>query len=29
MNRFKKLGFIEYTNGLQVHRASLHAVLAS
>jgi CRP/FNR family cyclic AMP-dependent transcriptional regulator len=27
MNRFKKLGFIEYTNGLHVHRAPLNAVL--
>jgi CRP/FNR family transcriptional regulator, cyclic AMP receptor protein len=29
MNRFKKLGFIEYTNGLHVHRASLNAILTS
>jgi CRP/FNR family transcriptional regulator, cyclic AMP receptor protein len=29
MNRFKKLGFIEYTDGLHVHRAPLNAVLAS
>jgi CRP/FNR family transcriptional regulator, cyclic AMP receptor protein len=29
MNRFKKLGFIEYTDGLHVHRALLNAVLAS
>jgi CRP-like cAMP-binding protein len=29
MNRFKKLGFVEYTDGLQVHRALLSAVLAS
>lgn len=29
MNRFKKLGFIEYTDGVHVHRASLNAVLAS
>ena len=29
MNRFKKLGFIEYTDGLHVHRAPLSAVLAS
>jgi len=29
MNRFKKLGFIEYTDGLQVHRAALNAVLHS
>ena len=27
MNRFKKLGFIEYTDGLHVHRAALTAVL--
>jgi CRP-like cAMP-binding protein len=27
MNRFKKLGVIEYTNGLHVHRAPLNAVL--
>jgi CRP-like cAMP-binding protein len=27
MNRFKKLGFIEYTDGLHVHRAPLNAVL--
>ena len=27
MNRFKKLGFIEYTDGLHVHRALLNAVL--
>ncbi len=29
MNRFKKLGIIEYTDGLHVHRASLNAVLTS
>jgi CRP-like cAMP-binding protein len=29
MNRFKKLGFVEYTNGLQVYRALLSAVLTS
>jgi hypothetical protein len=29
MNRFKKLGFIEYTDGLHVHRAPLNAILAS
>ena len=29
MNRFKKLGFIEYTDGLHVHRTLLNAVLAS
>ena len=29
MNRFKKLGFIEYTDGLHVHRAPLNAVLLS
>jgi CRP/FNR family transcriptional regulator, cyclic AMP receptor protein len=29
MNRFKKLGFVEYANGLQVHRARLSSVLAS
>ena len=29
MNRFKKRGFIEYTDGLHVHRAHLNAVLAS
>ena len=27
MNRFKKLGFIEYIDGLHVHRAPLNAVL--
>jgi CRP-like cAMP-binding protein len=27
MNRFKKLGFIEYTDGLRVHKARLNAVL--
>ena len=27
LNRFKKLGFIEYTDGLHVHRAALTAVL--
>jgi len=27
MNRFKKLGFIEYTDGLHVNRAPLNAVL--
>ena len=27
MNRFKKLGVIEYTDGLRVHRARLNAVL--
>jgi CRP-like cAMP-binding protein len=27
LNRFKKLGFIEYTDGLHVHRAALNAVL--
>jgi len=27
MNRFKKLGFIEYTDVLHVHRASLNAIL--
>ena len=27
MNRFKKLGFIEYADGLHVHRAPLNAVL--
>ncbi len=27
LNRFKKLGFIEYTDGLHVHRASLNTVL--
>ena len=29
MNRFKNLGFIEYTDGLHVHRALLNVVLAS
>jgi CRP-like cAMP-binding protein len=29
MNRFKKLGFIEYTDGLHVHRSLLNVVLAS
>ena len=29
MNRFRKLGFIEYTDGLHVHRTLLNAVLAS
>jgi len=29
MNRFKKLGCIEYTNGLHVHRSLLNVVLAS
>ena len=29
MNRFKNRGFIEYTDGLHVHRAHLNAVLAS
>ena len=29
MNRFKKLGFIEYTDGLHVHRPLLNSVLAS
>ena len=29
MNRFKKLGFIEYTDGLHVHKARLNAVLLS
>ena len=29
MNRFKKLGFVEYADGLQVHRARLSSVLAS
>jgi CRP-like cAMP-binding protein len=29
MNRFKKLGFIEYIDGLHVHRAPLNAVLLS
>jgi len=29
MNRFKKLGIIEYTDGLHVNRASLDAVLTS
>ena len=29
MNRFKKLGFIEYTDSLHVHRTLLNAVLAS
>jgi CRP/FNR family transcriptional regulator, cyclic AMP receptor protein len=29
MNRFKKLGFIEYTNGLHVHRSLLNVVIAS
>ena len=28
MNRFKKLGFIEYTDGLHVHRSLLNVVLA-
>jgi CRP/FNR family transcriptional regulator, cyclic AMP receptor protein len=27
MNRFKKLGYIKYNNGLQVHRSLLHVVL--
>ncbi|MEK6762207.1 MAG: Crp/Fnr family transcriptional regulator [Nitrospirota bacterium] len=29
LNRFKKLGFIEYTDGLHVHRSLLNVVLAS
>ncbi|HSL04659.1 MAG TPA: helix-turn-helix domain-containing protein, partial [Nitrospiraceae bacterium] len=29
LNRFKKLGFIEYTDGLRVHRSLLNVVLAS
>ncbi len=29
MNRFKKLGFIEYNAGLQVHRSLLNVVLSS
>ena len=29
MNRFKKLGFIDYTDGLRVHKARLNAVLLS
>jgi CRP/FNR family transcriptional regulator, cyclic AMP receptor protein len=29
LNRFKKLGFIEYTDGLHVHRSLLKVVLAS
>ena len=29
MYRFKNLGFIEYTDGLPVHRALLNVVLAS
>ena len=29
MNRFKKLGFIAYTDGLHVHRAPRNAILAS
>ena len=29
MNRFKKLGCIEYSNGLHVHRSLLNVVLAS
>jgi DNA-binding MarR family transcriptional regulator len=29
MNRFKKLGFIEYSDGLHVRRSLLNEVLAS
>jgi len=29
LNRFKKLGFIEYTDGLHVHRSLLNVVVAS
>lgn len=29
LNRFKKLGFIEYTDGLRVHKSLLNVVLAS
>jgi len=29
MNRFKKLGFIEYNSGLQVHRSLLNVVLSA
>jgi len=29
LNRFKKLGFIEYTDGLHVHRSLLNVILAS
>jgi CRP/FNR family transcriptional regulator, cyclic AMP receptor protein len=27
MNRFRKLGFIDYNGGIEVHRSLLHVVL--